>query len=399
MKKRMSFGLYAFMLIPFYRPMGLEVTTFPFLYNVFLAWEVTAILLFMVIELKEKTGLVIKRGDKSRFIKYYVLYTFVLSIIMKFVTGNNNIPFGGLVGFSAAAFILIYVVKKKYNEVIDFFYKYLFWVNTINALFIVVPFLNDMLPDGYYFIGHRQAISMAWSLSVFLCLIGHNARMRKNRKGILITVLYLMIATFNLFSAASSVVTGLIVIAIFVILYVVMIVFKKFNTINNIAMYSIYIGGLVVNWLIITLNIQNYFATFFSEILGESVSLNGRTVIFNAFLRAFDNSRLFGYGFCGVRVSTGWGGGWNALDYAHNTLLQELTNGGVIGFILFAIMGVYAVHNACKTDDLYIKKVTLCTLAAQIAIMITESINYYKYYMVFLILITYISKINIHLKE
>lgn len=391
-KMKNSFELYAFMIIPFFRPMGLEVTTLPFLYYVFFAWEVIAILLFVVIQIKDKTGFVIKCGDKSRFIKYYVLYTFVLSIIMRFVAGNNDIPLGGLMSFCASTFILIYVAREKYDEVIDFFYKYLFWINTINALFIIVPFLNNMLPEGYYFIGHRQAISMAWSLSVFLCLIGNDAHMEKNRKSTLITVLYLVIATFNLFSAMSSVATGIIAIAIFVILYVIMIVFKKFNTINNIVMYLVYIGGLVVNWFIIRLNIQDYFAAFFSTVLGESASLNGRTVIFDAFLKAYNNSKFFGYGYCGVRVSTGWGGGWDALDYAHNTLLQELTNGGIIGFVLFALMGVCAVHNACKTNDLYIKKVILCALAAQIAIMITESINYYKYYMVFLILITYISK-------
>lgn len=380
------------MLIPFYRPAGLEVTTLPFLYYVFFAWEVISILLFVLIQFKGSTELIIHFGDKSRFIKYYIIYTFLLSIIMKFIIGNDNVPIVSLTNFCVSAFILIYVAKRKYGQLINFFYKYLFFINTINALFIIVPFLNDMLPEGYYFIGHRQSVSMVWSLSVFLCLIEYNTNVRKNRKRTLITVLYLIIATFNLLSSAivSNVATGIVVVAIFTIIYIVMVVFKKVDKINNVAMYSIYIGGLVVNWLIITLNIQEYFATFISSVLGETTSLNGRTVIFNAFLQAYNNSKLFGYGFSGVKISTGWGGGWNALNYAHNTLLQELTNGGIIGLILFVIMGLYAVQNVCKIDNLYIKKITLCTLAAQIAIMISESINNYKYYTLFLVLITYL---------
>ncbi len=399
MKKKNGFLLYAFMLIPFFRPVGLEVTILPFLSYLFLAWEAIAIVIFVIIHFKDNMKLIMKRGDKSRFIKIYVIYTFILSIIIKFIIGNDIIPIIGLTSFCASAFILIYVAQRRYDDVVDFFYKYLFLVNIINTLFIIVPFLNNILPEGYYFIGHRQAISMVWSLSVFLCLIGRNARIGKSRRRLLITISYLFVATFNLLSATSTVATGIVVIAIFTILYIVMIVFKKFNTINNIALYSVYIGGLVINWLIITLNVQTYFAAFFSSVLGESVSMNGRTVIFNAFLNSFNNSKLFGYGFCGVKISTGWGGGWNALDYAHNTLLQELTNGGILGFILFAVAGVYAVYNACQIDNLYIKKIILCALAAQMAIMITESVNYYNYYMIFLVLITYISKANINLKE
>ena len=137
---------------------------------------------------------------------------------------------------------------------------------------------------------------------------------------------------------------------------------------------------------------QEYFARYIS-MLGETTSLNGRTVIFRAFFEAVSKSKWFGYGQNGVNISTGWGGAWNSLDYAHNTILQEMVNGGLVGLTLFFVTGMVTVHHTCKTENVYLKKIILCTLAAQMVIMCTESINAYGFYMLFLVLITYADRL------
>lgn len=395
-KKYHNYVLYSFIMIPFFRPQGLEVTIVPSLYNIFFVWEMIAVFLFVIINIKGSNILKIRRKSEFRFIKLYIVYTFVVSVIMAFFKGYENIPVVGLFMTSTSVFIIIYISQKNYEMLVDFFYKYMYLINILNTLFIIIPGLRSLFTDDHYgFIGHRQEVSMVWALSVFLCLIKDNS----DTRGSIITkkintLFYLGITTFNLIYVMPLAATGIFAFFAFVISYIIMIVFNKFDGINNIAMYSVFIGGLLINYLIIAFNIQTNFGAGILSYLGETTSLAGRTTIYKVFFEAYRNSRLFGYGYSGIKVSTGWGGGWNALDYAHNTILQELTNGGMIGFTLFVIMGLYAIHNACKTNNLYMKKVVLCTLAAQMTIMIAESINYYKYYIAFLVLITYISRLS-----
>ena len=395
--KNRNYALYVFMLIPFFRPKGLEVKVLPFMSNVFLVWELCAIFIFAIIQSGNMRFLRIGKSDEFRFLKLYSVFTFLNSITMKFLFGNQEIPLVSLLLFCLCIFIVSYIANRDCEVLIDILYKYFSVINIFNALFIIVPGLNTVFSDEfYYFNGHRQLVSMLWTISVFLCLIRsalYKEKCGKNRSWY--TAITIGIATFNLITVFSTVATGIFAFSAFVILYIALVVFKRINSIHDLALYCVFIGGLIINYLIVVFNIQNNFAAFLSNYLGESTSLAGRTTIFKAFYQAFKKSSIFGYGFYGVKCSTGWGGAWNALDYAHNTLLQELTSGGLIGLILFIVMGLYAVKNACKIRNIYIKKVTLCALAANMVIMITESSNQSNYYTLFLILITCIYKLDL----
>ena len=280
---------------------------------------------------------------------------------------------------------------------IDILYKYFSVINIFNAIFIVVPGLNTVFSDDfYYFNGHRQSISMLWTILVFICLIRRALYREKYEKyRTWYAAINVGIATFNLIYVFSTVATGVVVLFVFVILYIVLVLFKRINSIHDLALYCIFIGGLILNYLVVLFNIQNNFAALLTNFLGESTNLGGRVTIYNAFYQAFKESSIFGYGYYGIKCSAGWGGEWNALDYAHNTLLQELTTGGLIGLCLFIVMGLYAVKNACKIRNIYIKKVTLCAMAANMVIMITESTNQYNYFTLFLIIITCIYRFDL----
>ena len=387
-------GLYTFLLIPFFRPLGLEVTRFHFLYYFFTAWEVVAIALFAILLFKSRDSFVLKKHDNSRFIRIYILYSFVISIFFKFINGNSLIPLIGLLSFCFSALIALYIANRDYEFIINFFYQYLLIVNVFNALFIVIPPLKSLitLPE-YFFIGHRQAVPMVWALSVMLCSLKFNERKSKTTgREILRLLLYIGVASYNILNASVS--TGIVVIGIFAVMYIIMVVLNKFEKINDAAMYVVFIAGLVINYLIITFNIQDYFSYYLAKYLGETTSLNGRIVIFNAFRRAALGAPMFGYGYKGIKVSTGWGGAWDSLDYAHNTLLQELTNGGAIGLLLFIVMSLAAIHRSMKSEKLNHKKIVLCTLVSELVIMCTESVNYYGYYMVFVVLINYLHKLD-----
>ena len=397
MQKNRNYALYAFMLIPFFRPAGFELRVLPFLGVVFFVWGLCAIFLYAIIQVRNMRFFQIGKSDEFRFLKIYSGFTFLNSLIMKFLIGNQDIPLASLLMFCSCIFIASYIANRDSEALIDILYKYFSIINIVNAIFIVVPGFNTVFSDEfYYFNGHRQSIPMLWTISIFLCLIKsalYREKYGKYRSWY--AAINVGIATFNLIHVLPTVATGVFVISVFVILYIVLVIFKKINSIHDLALYCIFIGGLILNFLVVFLNVQNNFAAFLSTYLGESTSLSGRVTIYKAFYQAFKESSIFGYGFYGVKTSTGWGGAWNALDYAHNTLLQEMTNGGLIGLFLFIVMGLYAVKNACKIRSIYIKKVTLCALTANMVIMITESTNQYNYFTLFLIIITCIYKLDL----
>ena len=373
MYKNRNYALYAFMLMPFFRPLGLELKVLPFISSVIFVWELFVIFLLAIIQVKNMRSLHVKKSDEFRFLKLYSAFTFLNSITMKFLIGNQEIPLVSLLMFCSCIFIVSYIANRDCGVLIDILYKYFSVINIANALFIIIPGLNTVLSDDfYYFNGHRQSMSMLWTISVFLYLIrGALYREKYGKYRSWYAAINAGIATFNLIQVFSTVVTAIFALSVFIILYIALVIFKKINSIHDLALYCIFIGGLIINYLVIVFNIQNNFAAFLSNYLGEATSLNGRTTIFKAFYQAFNESSIFGYGFYGVKCYIGWVG-WNETGYAHNTLLQELTSGGLIGLILFIVMGLYAVKNACKIRNIYIKKVTLCALATNMVIMVTE---------------------------
>lgn len=391
-------AVYAFLLLPFYRPFGLETSTFPFLFYFFTAWEIISVFILLLILYNNRKPMIIGKKDETRILKLYIIYTFILSITLKLFFNNSFIPLVSLFSFCVSVGISIYIAKEDYEFMLVFFYKYFYCINVLNFLFIVFPPLGNLITnDEYFFIGHRQSVPMVWALSMLLCTLKFEHSGIKRGREFLKTFILVVIASFNIINASVS--TGIVVISVFLIMFVIMVVFDKVDTINNVAMYVVYIVGLVINYLIIRLNFQNNFAFFLSRYLGETTSLNGRTVIFNAFFKAFDNSKIIGYGYNGIQVRTGWGGAWDSLDYAHNTILQELSNGGIIGFALFLIAGFVAIYYVNKSPKLNQKKIVLCTLVSQLIIMCTESVNYYNYYMLFLVIITFLYKNNINMRK
>lgn len=396
MHKNRNYALYVFMLIPICRPKGLELRVLPPISIAFFVWFIFTLFLFAIIQAKNMRHLYVGKSDEFRFLKLYSGFTFLNSITIKFLIGNQEIPLLSLISYCLNILIISYIANRDSEALIDIFYKYFCAINIVNALFIIVPGLNTVFTDDfYYFNGHRQSMSMLWTISVFLCLVRSSLYKEKYGKyRARYTAINVGIATFNLIQVFSTVATAILAFSAFIILYITLVIVKKINSIHNLALYCTFIGGLIINYLVVVFNVQNYFAAFLSNFLGESTNLSGRTIIFRAFYQAFKKSSIFGYGFYGVKGYTGWAG-WNATGYAHNTLLQELTSGGLIGLILFIVMGLYAVKNACKIRNIYIKKVTLCALAANMVIMITESTNQYSYYTLFLVIITCIYKLDL----
>ena len=170
--KNRNYALYVFMLIPFFRPLGLELKVLPFISIVVFVWELCAIFIYAIIQAKNTRFLQVGKSDEFRFLKLYSFFTFLNSITMKFLFGNKEIPLVTLLMFCSCIFIVSYIANRDSEILIDILYKYFSIINIINALFIIIPGLNTVFSDDFYFFnGHRQSMSMLWTISVFLCLV------------------------------------------------------------------------------------------------------------------------------------------------------------------------------------------------------------------------------------
>ena len=253
MYKNRNYALYVFMLIPFFRPLGLGLKVLPFLEVVFFAWELFAIFLFANIQVKNLRFLHVGKSDEFRFLKLYSVFTFLNSITEKFFIGNQEIPLVSLLMFCSCIFIASYIANIDCEVLIDILYKYFSIINIVNALFIIVPGLNNVFSDDfYYFNGHRQSLSMLWTISAFLCLIRSALYREKYGKyRLCYTVINVGIATFNLIQVFSAVATAIVAFSVFIILYIALVIFKRINNIHDLALYCTFIGGLIINYLVV----------------------------------------------------------------------------------------------------------------------------------------------------
>ena len=116
MYKNRNYALYAFMLIPFFRPLGLELKVLPFIGSVFFAWELSAIFLFAIIQVRNMRFLHVGKSDEFRFLKLYSGFTFLNSITMKFLIGNQEIPLVSLLMFCSCIFIVSYIEDRDSHD-------------------------------------------------------------------------------------------------------------------------------------------------------------------------------------------------------------------------------------------------------------------------------------------
>ena len=378
--------IYALLVIPFFRPLGLEVKTFKFLYPIFTYWELMILFIFAIVFLVSCRNCRIRKSDYSLFIYLYTLYTLVQSIGFKVTQGRQSvIPLFSVLFYCLGTVVVLYIAKKNIVQLVKLFYGYFWVINVCNLIFFVVPALNNLLGDEwYYFCGHRQSLPMLWSMSVLVGLLKYYYDDKRDRHPIFMTI-YILIPSFMML--ISGVGTSIVVLVVFGGLYFFVFLRKKINAINTFQLRVVYIVGMLFNWLLVSVNIQTHFATLISYYLHETVTFNGRTVIWAAFLRAVKESPIWGYGYNGIRVATGWGGGWDNLDYAHNTILQELSNGGIVGFVLFFLMGFVALKSIDTLQSIDYKKLVLCILGSQLVMMCSESISYYPYYGLFVVLL------------
>lgn len=299
-------------------------------------------------------------------------------------------------GSSVTAFFgTTYCVKQYGSRVIDYFLTLLGGLFVLEGIILLTPLNAPFVEDTVLtFIGHIQIYSMAWScFAAFslwkLATIPQNpARYIQPVRKLLLWGMLLYATVLSLFSGVAAVKIALVV---FIAAYYA---FRSPRLNQRKCLTLIFLAAMILNILVVFFQFQEHFAKILN-LLGEEASLNGRTYIWSLFIPAIAKSPIFGYGYMMFGVVLENWGHTNLMDYCHNTILQEIINGGVVQLVLFVGLNLFAVKRLTLAKSKAVQHALFCGLCAMYVIMITESVTYYYYWNVLIALTIHIRYLDI----
>lgn len=376
-----NFFLFAFLLYPSFRCVGFEMATLGTATPSYIRlWTLCSMILsFFLLFYKHKY----ESADLPIYL--YCGYMLILSLYIK--TKGEEVALTSLASYITTFIGTVFCTKQFKRKVISYYFILFCGLFIIEGLSFVLPgrayFLKNRLIT---FIGHVQIYSMAWTCFAtftLLKLCGMNRsskRLRMSYKRIMIYVLFI-------FSTILSISSGVIAAEIAMIVFIAAFFLFKYRKINHSKWLTvIFFMAMALNVLVVFYNFQEKFAALISN-FGENTSLNGRTYIWSLFIPKISKSPLIGYGYkvAGVVLSA-WGHE-NNMDYCHNTILQEVMNGGFIQLGLFIFLNLYAIRRLKKTKSIQVQHAFFCGLCAIFVIMISESVTYYNYWNIMIAII------------
>ena len=235
-------------------------------------------------------------------------------------------------------------------------------INCIAVLFCIIVsanmvswFLNgSTIARGFgeiiYFMGIRTRINdVAYvAIAVFLVNCYYKNRFSKT----LFVVGFISLAAFIFFEWVS---TGLVSI---VLMAIIIILGKKYPDAYRRINKIILLAPVIICFLIMLFNIQEKFSWLIVDILGEDLSLNGRTLIWGSVLNQVHGiDWIIGKGLNnGMRFTVGV----HETGAAHNQFLSILVNNGIVG--LSAFLGMAFSIFSIKTENKILYNVFTATI-------------------------------------
>lgn len=260
----------------------------------------------------------------------------------------------------------------------------------IASVFTTYTVLNLLCGNGMFFetylFGQRTNLTViAFPMMIIMAICATASTNRREKRTFRKEAcLIMMISTFLILKESVS--TAILGMAICVILYVVFY-WMKFDKIPAKA-YVILIA--IYNFIIVVVQNFDYMRFIFENLLGESMTMTGRLVIWNNAMLAFLQKPLFGHGYAMFTLSRGRYA--TSTSYAHNDFLQHCVEGGSIDLILFVLLMVLCVRYLKKYSSSKLKSVMLAGLIGLEVTMISEVPSSLNYFFVLLILIEYFSR-------
>ena len=304
---------------------------------------------------------------------FFILQYYIVSIVITlFLTGTID---SGLQSVFYPICIYLFfneiqdrVLIIKISDIFLYCLTLLFFINTLD---LMMNFTNIY---HITFLGHVQVISqfgiIAFFISSYYLMIGN-----RNRK---IALLLQILTVINCLYADVFLSK---VIAIFMIIYAL-----SFNIKRVFWKRGILISFLtfIITILILFIDIQGYLIRYLQYF---DFTFNGRYQIWRIAYQKFLDSKIYGYGVFSLQFNLPWqDSGAKGINYAHNQFMQLAIDSGIVGIVSFFIMIFYMMLLTRKIRNFRVASLFLFSYFCLFIVMFIESVTYYPYYFIILIL-------------
>ena len=332
-----------------------DITNFIFIFGAIISFIYVLIIKF-------------RRSMKIFKITLLVIIDRMLLIILTLLNRGDILK----VGYQSLTLIALFFYAEYFyskNNLSDF-------IKIVKKIFFLYLFINIVLyyifPNGLYlkggtihFLGIRTRFTEYSMTLILLSILSYVLKYNSKRQAIV----ELIIAILNIIIPKIS--TAIIGVLIFAIMYYILSKIKKMD-----YRFLLYIG-IVLTILVVFFRIQTIFSFIIEDILNKNISLTGRTEIWDlSYKYIFDKMFFLGHGLPIDGNFILWG---SKLWQAHNQLLQNLYEGGIVGtFLFYMIIGMSLRQlSKCDCDSKY-KNLVASMIFAFLIMMITEIYGYYN---------------------
>lgn len=359
--------------IPFLIPLGPE-NYIAWYKDFYTGWmEISTILMALSLLILCMGGFL--KIDKA--ILFLLLYHIVFLLIT--IVEQHTIT-NGFQKLLSTPILILYINEKSKNNFSNI-------VNIIGNILLCDFVLNILVFNEYFFrevydisnhnifLGHVQTISILGVLGVY---IGYDL-IRAQRYALKGKILVLFSLSNTLYSQTS---TAYVTVVLCVLIYFLSRNVNVRASVNK-HIKLIILGAFTISIFLLFLAYHLQNTGFYAE---YNQLFNSRPVIWNLGLLAFFKKIFLGYGAYGIQMKPYWLS-WQpdavGFNYAHNTVLQLLLDGGVVLLICF-----YAMISSCVDNIRYIQTNARFWIYSFLTILLVigfaESITDRVYFFIFL---------------
>lgn len=324
---------------------------------------------------------------KQSRISFYVVALLIIRIVIFFDTfvAAGKIDTGWfnktitIVGFAICVDIFI---NKNSLLTVKIIYLMQMIPILINLVMCLARYKFVVKGQVYYFIGMRTQFTNSMIQVMLLAFIISYLDKRKIFSGI--TIFTILVCTIQLIRLWVG--TGLVLEAL-TIFFVFYFCLKR----QRMEAVGFFCMGILLNIGIVFLRIQNLFAFIIEGMLHKSMTLSGRTFIWDKAIAVISNHPIIGYGEIGNGgfVPVHWA---NRPAPAHNSILQMLYDNGIIILSLMMIFFLYAAYKLTLKSRNVVSIILAVGLFVISIEMITEVLQYQIYFYIVPILACNIDK-------
>lgn len=360
LKKRFYNGVMMILLIiPFFRPDFIsEMLSDSWVNTIFTIWRIAAFLFVF--------GKYVKDFLKKPTIDFGLIIICIYEALLLYSSVKNQEMIGERV-VDIANFLGIYFIYIRYGKQYPklfikmnfYFFSLMIWINAI--LTVIFPHgLNHATDNSarVNFLGKDNTITLIFILTIVFCVLYHNIFPRGIGPFLTTAVIFVMQMYYE---SGSGVVATLLI-----ILYLCFASERKFvNKLLNVNL--LFVVYMILEVIIVFLNQISFMKPLF-QILNKASTFTDRRYYWNTAIAQLLRCPIFGQG-SGITYL------WNNNYYSHNSFLDILLKGGIVGAVLWCIMILVIMNRLKLKENLRIKGFMVCCFFGFLLVGLMEGLE------------------------